>query len=149
MKVEELENTYIDDLNILDDWILQYEYLIQIASDMPRLPREKRRDENKVKGCQSGVWLDLSIENGKIRVNGDSNAMIIRGILSIIVNLLNDRTPEEIVSYQPRFISETNIKKQISTDRFHGIYSVIKTIQNYAQEFCKEKKLQPVPDEKD
>ena len=138
LTIQELENTYIEDLNLLEDWILQYEYLLRISSDLPRLSSEKRTEENKVHGCQSGVWLDLSWKNGRIKVAADSDAMIIRGIISIIVNLFQDRSPEEIVHYQPRFISETNIGRQISTDRFRGIHSVIRTIQDYAKSFLSE-----------
>lgn len=133
MSIHDLEDTFIEDLNMLGDWMLQYEYLLQLSADVIRIPEEKKTPERKVPGCQSGVWLDLSCTDGKVKVIADSDAMIIRGILSIIVSLLNNRTPEEIISYHPRFIDETNIKKQISTDRFQGISSVIRAIQEYAR----------------
>lgn len=133
MTIAELEDTFIDDLNMLGDWFLQYEYLLEISTELPKIPEAERTDQNKVPGCQSGVWLNLSIEDGRVHVVADSDALIIRGILSVIVSLLSDRTPEEIVAYVPRFIEETNIKQQISTDRFNGIHSVIKSIQDIAQ----------------
>lgn len=135
MTIAELEQTFIDDLNMLGDWFLQYEYLLEISTELPKIPEEKRTAENKVPGCQSGVWLDICQKDGKVFVTADSDALIIRGILSVIVSLLNDRTPEEIVAYVPRFIEETNIKQQISTDRFNGIHSVIQSIQNVAEKY--------------
>lgn len=135
MTIAELEDTFIEDLNMLGDWFLQYEYLLEISTELPKIPEEKRSADNKVPGCQSGVWLLMSCEDGMVRVTADSDALIIRGILSVIVSLFNRRMPEEIVSYVPRFIEETNIKQQISTDRFDGIHSIIKSIQNYAHKF--------------
>ena len=99
---------------------------------MPKIPEDKRSESNRVKGCQSGVWLLLDYKDDSIKVQADSDALIIRGILAIVVSLLNERSPEEILAYEPRFIQETNIKNQISTDRFAGIHSVIRTIQDYA-----------------
>ena len=132
MTIRQLEDTFIEDLNMLEDWFMQYEYLLEISTELTPVPQEQRTEQNKVSGCQSGVWLLLSCENGKVTVLADSDALIIRGILAVIVSLLNERTPEEILAYHPRFIEETNIKKQISTDRFNGINSVIKSIQQFA-----------------
>lgn len=132
MTIRQLEDTFIEDLNMLEDWFMQYEYLLEISTELTPVPKEKRTEQNKVSGCQSGVWLLLSCENGKVTVLADSDALIIRGILAVIVSLLNERTPEEILAYHPRFIAETNVKKQISTDRFNGIHSVIRSIQQFA-----------------
>ncbi len=134
LSIRELEDTFIEDLNLLHDWFLQYEYLLQISADLPPIPPEQRVESNRVRGCQSGVWLLLNAEDGEIRVCADSDALIIRGILAVIVSLLDGRTPEEICAYHPRFIEETCIKEQISTDRFRGIHAVIKKIQNFAAE---------------
>ncbi|SDB26845.1 SufE family protein [Eubacterium oxidoreducens] len=133
MTIAKDENTFIEDLNMLEDWFLQYEYLLQISCEMPKIPSEEKRDDNKVPGCQSGVWLKLSYKDGKVMVLADSDALIIRGIISIIVSLLNNRTPQEIIEYEPRFISETNIARQISTDRFKGLHAVVNSIQEYAK----------------
>ena len=132
LSIEEAEQSYIDDLNTLEDWFLQYEYLLRISADLPHIPAERRTEEKRVRGCQSGVWLELEYDRGRVLVRADSEALIIRGILSIAVYLLNGRTPEEIAAYEPRYISETNIKKQISTDRFKGLSSVIDTVKAFA-----------------
>ena len=132
MSIAEAEQSYIDDLNTLEDWFLQYEYLLRISADLPRIPPERRTEEKRVRGCQSGVWLELEYAGGRVVVRADSEALIIRGILSIAVYLLNGRTPAEIAGYEPRYIRETNIKKQISTDRFKGLSSVIDTVKAFA-----------------
>ena len=133
LTIQQLEDTYIEDLNMLGDWFMQYEYLLEISAELPKIPEENRSEENKVHGCQSGVWLNLSMETGKVHVLADSDALIIRGMLAVIVSLLDQRTPQEIISYKPCFLEETNLKQQISTDRFQGINSVITTIQQYAK----------------
>lgn len=132
LSIVELEDSYMEDLDQLGDWFLQYEYLLAISADMPHVAEEERTEENKVHGCQSGVWLVLSYSEGRVHVRADSEALIVRGIVSIAVSLLDGRTPEEIAAYRPRFVEETNIKRQISTDRFRGIHSVIETIQRFA-----------------
>ena len=135
MTIQELEDTFIDDLNMLGDWFLQYEYLLELSTELPKIPEEERSSDNKVPGCQSGVWLKLSYANDVMHVAADSDALIIRGILSVIVALLNERTPAEVIAYTPRFIKETNIRQQISTDRFNGIHAVIRQIQDMAQNY--------------
>ena len=133
LTIQQLEDTYIEDLNMLGDWFMQYEYLLEISAELPKIPEENRSEEYKEHGSQSGVWLNLSMETGKVHVLADSDALIIRGMLAVIVSLLDQRTPQEIISYKPRFLEETNLKQQISTDRFQGINSVITTIQQYAK----------------
>ena len=132
LSIEEAEQSYIDDLNTLEDWFLQYEYLLRISADLPRIPPERRTEDKRVRGCQSGVWLELEYDGGCVRVRADSEALIIRGILSIAVYLLNGRSPGEISAWDPRYIRETNIRKQISTDRFNGLSSVIDTVKAFA-----------------
>lgn len=132
--VSELEDTFIEDLNSLDDWFLQYEYLLAIAADMPNIEEKDRTLERKVPGCQSGVWIMMDYFDGKIEILADSDAMIVRGFISIFVQLLNGRSPEEVLAFQPRFIEQTSIKKNVSTDRFHGLRSILKRIQDFAAE---------------
>ena len=138
LSIEAYEASFIDDLNELGDWFLQYEYLLRISADMPRIPPEQRTEANRVKGCQSGVWLRLDYDGRYVHVTADSEALIIRGLLAIAVYLLDGRTPTEIVSYVPRYIEETNIRRQISTDRFNGLHSVIRTIQMFASYYVEE-----------
>lgn len=134
MTIAELEDTYTEDLSALSDWFLQYEYLIRLAKELTPFDQSLKTDANKVPGCQSGAWLKLREEDGKIYISVESEALIIKGILAVISSLLNGRTAAEICGYNPRFIEQTNIKRQISVDRFNGINSVIKKIKDFAAE---------------
>jgi len=138
MTIRELEDTYIEDLNMLGDWFLQYEYLLELASELGKIPDEAKTEENRVKGCQSGVWLLLSEKDGIVHVQADSEALIIRGMLAVIVQLLDGRHCEEAAAYDPRFIKETNLARQISTDRFNGLHAVIDTIREFAGDRCRK-----------
>ena len=132
LSIAQAEQSYIEDLNMLGDWFLQYEYLLRISAPLPRIPPERRTEDKRVKGCQSGVWLELAYRGGRVFVAADSEALIIRGILSIAVYLLNGRTAQEIADYTPRYIEATEIRRQISTDRFNGLRSVIDTVRAFA-----------------
>ena len=134
LSIARAEQSYIDDLNALGDWFLQYEYLLRISAPLPRIPPERRTEEKRVKGCQSGVWLELAYADGRVRVTADSEALIIRGLLSIAVYLLDGRAPAEIAAWEPRYIAETNIRQQITTDRFNGLSSVIAAVKAFALE---------------
>ena len=131
--IEEEEKSFIQDLNTLDDWFLQYEYLLEISSDISRIPDSDRKPEYIIKGCQSAVWVIMKCIDGHLKLKIDSEALIVRGILSIFVYLLDGRPIDEILLYKPQFIEATNIKKQISTDRFNGVNSVYKTILDFAR----------------
>ncbi|MGN1001144.1 MAG: SufE family protein [Oscillospiraceae bacterium] len=134
----EMEDSFIRDLNELGDWFLQYEYLLAISGELPHIPAEERTEDRRVQGCQSGVWLKLSCREGRIRVLADSDPLIIRGLLAIIVFTLDGRAPEEVASYEPRFLTATGLQKQISVDRFNGINSVISTIKDFAAGHLRE-----------
>lgn len=132
LRIPELEQSYIDDLNQLGDWFLQYEYLLAISADMPHVAEEERTEETRVHGCQSGVWLVLEHSEGRIHVRADSEALIIRGMLAIVTGLLDGRSPGEVAAYTPRFLEATALREQISTDRFRGLQSVIRAIRDFA-----------------
>lgn len=134
MAIKEQEDIFIRDLNELGDWFLQYEYLVQIAAELPRIPQESRTEATRIKGCQTGAWLLLQKEGAVVHVLTDSDSLIIRGILAIAVYLLDGRTCSEIAGFTPRYISETNIAAQISPDRFHGLESAIEDIRRFASD---------------
>ena len=133
LSVADAEQSYIEDLNELGDWFLQYEYLLRISAELPRIPPERRTEENRIRSCQAGVWVETEYRDGRMTVLADSESLIIRGILSIAVFLLDGRTPQEIVSYVPRYIGQTEIRRQITTDRFNGLHAVIQTVQDRAR----------------
>lgn len=133
------EQRFIDEFNELEDWMFQYEYLLELAGELEKLPGEYRSEAYRVKGCQSGVWLKTEIsENGCANILADSEALIIKGLVAIPVSLLSGRRVEEILAYEPRFLDETQLHLQISTDRFKGILSVIAEIKRQALNKAKD-----------
>lgn len=140
LTLREMEDSFIRDLNELGDWFLQYEYLLAISGELAHIPAEERTEERRVQGCQSGVWLKLSCREGRIRVLADSDPLIIRGLLAIIVFTLDGRTPEEVASYEPRFLTQTELHRQISTDRFRGLNAVVGAIRDFAAACVEEEK---------
>ena len=132
MTIQEHEQCVIHDLNELDDWFLQYQYLLELGGTLEALVPEERTDNNRVRGCQSALWLVMNQQNGRIFVRGDSDALIMKGILAVIISLLNGRSCQEILDYSMCFVEQTTLRAQLSTDRFRGIGSVIGRIQEFA-----------------
>lgn len=126
--IKERENEFISDINELQDWMLQYEYLLYYMDDVNDIPENERTDDLKVKGCVSNAWLRVSREPFKIELTSD--ALIIKGILGAITAIIADAAPAEIVSWEPRFIEETALKNQLSVDRQRGIGSILDKIKS-------------------
>lgn len=133
MTIQQQEVLFIEDLNYLDDWFSQYEYLLTLAAELPPIDPSKKIDSYRIPGCQSGVWLVLEHDsNQQVHVQLDSDSLILKGILALIVMLFDHRADDEILHFHPVFIQKTVLKDQLSTDRFQGVQSVIRIIQAYA-----------------
>jgi len=128
ISIIERENEFIDDINELQDWMLQYEYLLYYMDDVNDIPEDERTDDLKVKGCVSNAWLRISHEPFHIELTSD--ALIIKGILGVITAIIAEASPSEIASWTPRFIEETALKKQLSVDRQKGISSILSKIKS-------------------
>ena len=138
MTIRKQEQEFINDFNELNDWFLQYEYLIELTCGMHELEAEKRTEQTRVAGCQSGVWLGLENTGGVISVKAYSEALIIKGMLAVIVSLLSGRSAQEIMAYEMRFVDETPLREQMSTDRFKGMSAVVDTIKAFAKQCIKK-----------
>ncbi|MDB4330151.1 SufE family protein [bacterium] len=125
-------NSLVSDLTKSDNWEERYKYIIQKGKTLAPLPEEYRLDQNKVKGCQSQVWLYATLEEGKVSYYVDSDAIIVKGILSLLMAVYNDATPEEILSTQPDFIDTIGLKQHLSPSRANGLSFVLKHISLYA-----------------
>ena len=122
VSLAEAEQSFIDDFNELEDWFLQYEYLLAFVSDCKTLTSDEHNEENRIKGCQSNAWVVCERSGDKIFVRADADALIIKGILGVMVSLLSGRKYSEVKGYSPRFLDETALKDQLSTDRFRGMH---------------------------
>ncbi|OQX97134.1 MAG: Fe-S metabolism protein SufE [Bacteroidetes bacterium 4572_128] len=135
MTIKEIQNEIIEDFSIFDDWMEKYEYLIDLAKSLPELDEKYRNKSNLIKGCQSMVWLNADLKNGKINFQADSNAIIVKGIVSLLIKVFSDQKPKDILKSELFFIKEIGLLQNLSPTRSNGLTAVIKKIRLYALAF--------------
>lgn len=128
----EVENEILDEFSVFTDWMDKYEYIIEIGKSLPMIDEKDKTEANLIKGCQSRVWLSSEFKDGKIFFSADSDAIITKGIISLLVRVYNGRTPKEILSSDFSFVEKIGLKENLSPTRANGLVSMIKQIQNYA-----------------
>ena len=131
MSIESL----IDDFSFLDGWEDRYKYLIELGGQLPRFSDEQKKDEWKVPGCQSQVWIIPHYSENGISFEGDSDAIIVKGIISMLVRTLSGRTPQEILDADLYFIDKIGLHEHLSPTRSNGLLAMIKQIRTYALAF--------------
>ncbi|PSR53717.1 Fe-S metabolism protein SufE [Adhaeribacter arboris] len=132
MTIEERQDQIIEDFELFDDWMDKYEYIIQLGKDLPLIDEKYKTDENLIKGCQSKVWLHADYENGKLIFTADSDAIITKGLVSMVVQVLSGHTPQEIAEANIYFINEIGLQNHLSPTRSNGLLSMLKQIKLYA-----------------
>ena len=132
MTIKERQEDIIEEFEIYDDWMDKYSYLIELSKDLPIINNEARKDENLINGCQSKVWLDAKFTDGKIYFFGDSDAIITKGIIALLIRVLSNSTPQEIIDADLHFIDEIGLKENLSPTRSNGLLSMIKQMKLYA-----------------
>ena len=132
--LEEAKQAVIEDFSMYDEWLDKYEYLIELGKDLEAYPEEARTDDHLIKGCQSRVWLDWKVENGALLFRADSDAIITKGIISLLIRVYSGRTPAEIAEDDFGFIESLGLKENLSPTRANGLVSMIETIRRAAQE---------------
>ena len=135
--LEEAKQAVIDDFSMYDEWLDKYEYLIELGKNLEPFPEASKTDDNLIKGCQSRVWLDYKVEDGRIYSTADSDAIITKGIISLLISVYSGRTPQEIAQDDFGFINEIGLKENLSPTRANGLVSMIDTIKAVALENCK------------
>ena len=138
MKIENLQENLIQDFSFFEDWTQRYEYMIELSKGLEKMDEQMKNDKNIIKGCQSKVWLHAELNKGKIKFLADSEAIITRGIIAILLAIFNNRTPEEIIESDTNFIEKIGLKEHLSPNRANGLYSMIKQIKFYAIAFSKK-----------
>lgn len=134
--LEEAKQEVIDDFSMYDEWLDKYEYLIELGKNLEPYPEDAKTDEKLIKGCQSRVWLDWSIQDSRIFFKADSDAIITKGIISLLISVYSGRTPEEIAADDFSFINEIGLKENLSPTRTNGLVSMIATIRKAAENNC-------------
>ena len=130
--LKEAEDAIVDEFSMFDEWLDKYELLISLGKNLKPYPEEKRTDDNLIKGCQSRVWLDCEIKDGCIYMNADSDAIITKGILSLLVDLYSGRTPQEILSSDFSVVDRIGLRENLSPTRANGLVSMIEKIREVA-----------------
>ena len=138
MTIENLQQNLIQDFSFFDDWTQRYEYMIELSKGLEKMDEQMKNDKNIIKGCQSKVWLHAELNEGKIKFLADSEAIITRGIIAILLSIFNNRTPKEIIESDTNFIEKIGLKEHLSPNRANGLYSMIKQIKFYAIAFSKK-----------
>ena len=130
--LEEAKAALIEDFSMYDEWLDKYEYLIDLGKKLDAYPEEAQQDDKLIKGCQSRVWLDWTLEDGRLRFRADSDAIITKGIISLLIGVYSGRTPAEIAGDDFSFIDEIGLKENLSPTRANGLASMIATIRAVA-----------------
>lgn len=130
--LQTVQNDIIDTFSMYDEWLDKYEYLIELGKNLDSYPEEEKTDDRLIKGCQSRVWLDHRMEDGRLYFKADSDAIITKGIISLLISVFSGRTPQEIAGDDFSFIERIGLKENLSPTRANGLVSMIETIRKTA-----------------
>lgn len=133
------QEEFIQAFNAIDDWLLQYDFLLALYADLPLLPEKLRTEDRLVPGCVSRLWLDCRLEQGRVRISLAADALISGAVAGVIVRLLDDRTPKEILETRLEVLTSTPLREELSADRFRGMEQVIEIIHQFALQCITEK----------
>ena len=133
--INELQDEVIEEFNDFDDWMDKYQLLIDLGSEEEPLPEEYKTDQNLIDGCQSRVWLQADLKDGKIIFQAESDALIVKGIVLLLVRVLSDHTPDEILNADLYFIERIGLKEHLSPTRSNGLLAMLKQMKMYALAF--------------
>jgi len=135
MTINEIQSELVDEFSMFDDWMDRYEYMIDLGKSLPMIDSQYKKEENLIKGCQSKVWLHAELQDNKIVYTADSDAIITKGIVSILIRTFTNQSPSEILNAKTDFIDEIGLKEHLSPTRANGLVSMIKQIKMYAIAF--------------
>ncbi|MEZ0130186.1 SufE family protein [Flavobacterium sp. LBUM151] len=135
MTIKEIQNEIIDEFSMFDDWMQRYEYIIELGKSLPLIEEKYKTDENLIKGCQSKVWLQGEQKDDKIVFTADSDAILTKGIIAILIRAFSNQKAEDIIKADTDFIDEIGLKEHLSATRANGLVSMIKNIKMYALAF--------------
>jgi cysteine desulfuration protein SufE len=134
-RIEEIEQEIIEEFSLFDSWDDKYEYIIDLGKKLPPLDDQYKRDENKVKGCQSTVWLVADYKDGRIYYKAESDAVIVKGLISMLIRVLSGQTPDDIINTKLDFIREIGMMSHLAQTRSNGLLAMVKQMKNYALAF--------------
>lgn len=130
--IQEIEEEIIDNFSLFDEWEEKYEYVIDLGKKLPPLDDKYKMEENIIKGCQSTVWLVADYKDGRVHYQADSDAIIVKGLVSMLIQVLSRHSPQEILNANMNFINEIGMMKHLAQTRSNGLVAMIKQMKNYA-----------------
>ena len=132
MTIKEIQEEIVDEFSIFDDWMQRYEYMIDLGKSLPLIDEQYKTDDNIIKGCQSRVWVHADLEQDVLSFTADSDAIITKGIIAILIRVFSGQHPKDIIEADTNFIDEIGLKEHLSPTRANGLVSMIKQIKMYA-----------------
>ncbi len=132
MTINEVEDQIVEEFSIFDDWMDRYNYLIELSKELPPIEEKQKTEQNVIKGCQSRVWVNAEFNDGRIHFTADSDAIITKGIIALLIRVLSERTPAEILSAELTFIDKIGLRENLSPTRANGLLAMIKQMKLYA-----------------
>lgn len=132
MSIQEIQEEIIDEFSMFDDWEERYQYMIDLGKTLPLIDEAYKTEDNLIKGCQSKVWVHAEMDNDRIIFTADSDAIITKGIIAILIRVFSDQHPQDIISANTDFIDEIGLKEHLSPTRANGLVSMIKQLKMYA-----------------
>lgn len=136
MTINEIQDEIIEEFTALDDWMDRYSLLIEMGNTLEPMDDHSKTPENIIEGCQSRVWITARLENGRIHFRGESDAIIVKGIVSLLLRVLSDQTPRDILDSDLYFIKEIGLQDHLSPTRSNGLVSMLKQMKFYAAAFA-------------
>lgn len=133
--IEEKEKEIVEEFSLFDSWDDKYEYIIDLGKKLPVLEEKYKVDENKVRGCQSTVWLGAEFMDGKVHYRADSDAVIVKGLISMLIRVLSGQSPDAIVNAKLDFINQIGMTSHLAQTRSNGLLAMVKGMKNYALAF--------------
>ena len=135
MKIKDIQEEIVDEFAMFDDWMQRYEYIIDLGKNLPLIKEEYKTEENIIKGCQSKVWLQGEQHTDTVVFTADSDAILTKGIIAILIRVFSNQSPKDIIAADMNFIDQIGLKEHLSPTRANGLVSMIKNIKMYALAF--------------
>jgi cysteine desulfuration protein SufE len=130
--IKEIQNEIVEEFSMFDDWMQRYEYMIELGKSLPLIDDQYKTDDNIIKGCQSKVWVHANMNSDKLVFTADSDAIITKGIIAILIRVFSNQTPQAIIEADTTFIDDIGLKEHLSPTRANGLVSMIKQLKMYA-----------------
>ena len=133
--MDQIQEEIIEEFSVFEDWLDKYDYLIGLSEEVPQIVAEHRTDQYVIEGCQSRVWVDAELRDGKVYFAADSDAIITKGIIALLIRVMNGRTPKELLAMDLYFIDKIGLRENLSPTRSNGLLAMIKQMRMYALAF--------------